>query len=162
MVDQEIELRRESLNDRLSRSGSDLDGYLAAVGTTAAELDAEFDADARRAVKAGFILDKLAVQEKLGVDQAELSAYVAQQAYRMGIAPDRLAKELTDRQQLGSVIADVLRGKALTLIAERAKITDESGREVDLKELAALDEQDQQDGPDEPEQDETPDQESGA
>jgi trigger factor len=80
----------------------------------------------------------------------------------MGIAPDRLAKELTDRQQLGSVIADVLRGKALTLIAERAKITDESGREVDLKELAALDEQDQQDGPDEPEQDETPDQESGA
>ncbi len=162
MVDQEIELRRQSLNDRLSRSGSDLDGYLAAVGTTAAELDAEFDADARRAVKAGFILDKLAVQEKLGVDQAELSAYVAQQAYRMGIAPDRLAKELTDRQQLGSVIADVLRGKALTLIAERAKITDESGREVDLKELAALDEQDQQDGPDEPEQDETPDQESGA
>ncbi len=159
MVDQEIELRRQSLNDRLSRSGSDLDGYLAAVGTTAAELDAEFDADARRAVKAGFILDKLAVQEKLGVDQAELSAYVAQQAYRMGIAPDRLAKELTDRQQLGSVIADVLRGKALTLIAERAKITDESGREVDLKELAALDEQD---GPDEPEQDETPDQESGA
>jgi trigger factor len=162
MVDQEIELRRQSLNDRLSRSGSDLDGYLAAIGTTAAELDAEFDADARRAVKAGFILDKLAVQEKLGVDQAELSAYVAQQAYRMGIAPDRLAKELTDRQQLGSVIADVLRGKALTLIAERAKITDESGREVDLKELAALDEQDQQDGPDEPEQDETPDQESGA
>ena len=162
MVDQEIELRRQSLNDRLSRSGSDLDGYLAAVGTTAAELDAEFDADARRAVKAGFILDKLAVQEKLGVDQAELSAYVAQQAYRMGIAPDRLAKELTDRQQLGSVIADVLRGKALTLIAERAKITDESGREVDLKELAALDEQEQQDGPDEPEQDETPEQESGA
>ena len=162
MVDQEIELRRQSLDDRLSRSGSDLDGYLAAVGTTAAELDAEFDTDARRAVKAGFILDKLAVQEKLGVDQAELSAYVAQQAYRMGIAPDRLAKELTDRQQLGSVIADVLRGKALTLIAERAKITDESGREVDLKELAALDEQDQQDGPDEPEQDETPDEESGA
>jgi trigger factor len=162
MVDQEIELRRQSLDDRLSRSGSDLDGYLAAVGTTAEELDAEFDTDARRAVKAGFILDKLAVQEKLGVDQAELSAYVSQQAYRMGVAPDRLAKELTDRQQLGSVIADVLRGKALSLIAERAKITDESGRGVDLKELAALDEQDQQDGPDEPEQDGTPDEESGA
>jgi trigger factor len=163
MVDQEIELRRQSLDDRLSRSGSDLDGYLAAVGTTAAELDAEFDTDARRAVKAGFILDKLAVQEKLGVDQAELSAYVTQQAYRMGIAPDRLAKELTDRQQLGSVVADVLRGKALSLIAERAKITDESGRGVDLAELAALDEQDQQDGADELEPDAgTPDEETGA
>jgi trigger factor len=163
MVDQEIELRRQSLDDRLSRSGSDLDGYLEAVGTTAAELDAEFDTDARRAVKAGFILDKLAVEEKLGVDQAELSAYVTEQAYRMGIAPDRLAKELTDRQQLSSVISDVLRGKALSLIAERAKITDESGRGVDLAELAALDEQDQQDGPDDPELDaETPDEEPGA
>lgn len=148
MVDQEIELRRQSLDDRLSRSGSDRDAYLEAVGTTADELDAEFDTDARRSVKAGFILDKLAVDEKLGVDQAELGSYVAQQAYRMGVAPDRLAKELTDRGQLGSVVADVLRGKALSLVAERAKITDESGREVDLKELAARDEPAGQDEPD--------------
>ena len=160
MVAQEIELRRQSLDDRLSRSGSDLDGYLEAVGTTAAELDAEFDTDARRAVKAGFILDKLAVEEKLGVDQAELSAYVTEQAYRMGIAPDRLAKELTDRQQIGSVVADVLRGKALSLIAERAKITDESGRGVDLKDLAARGEQDAADEP-EPGA-ETPDEEPEA
>jgi trigger factor len=160
MVDQEIELRRQSLDDRLSRSGSDRDAYLEAVGTTADELDAEFDTDARRSVKAGFILDKLAVDEKLGVDQAELGTYVAQQAYRMGVAPDRLAKELTDRGQLGSVVADVLRGKALSLIAERAKITDESGREVDLKELAG---QDEPDGQDEPELDAAaPDEDPGA
>jgi trigger factor len=160
MVDQEIELRRQSLDDRLSRSGSDRDAYLEAVGTTADELDAEFDTDARRSVKAGFILDKLAVDEKLGVDQAELGTYVAQQAYRMGVAPDRLAKELTDRGQLGSVVADVLRGKALSLIAERAKITDESGREVDLKELA---EQDEPAGQDEPELDAAaPDEDPGA
>jgi trigger factor len=160
MVDQEIELRRQSLDDRLSRSGSDRDAYLEAVGTTADELDAEFDTDARRSVKAGFILDKLAVDEKLGVDQAELGTYVAQQAYRMGVAPDRLAKELTDRGQLGSVVADVLRGKALSLIAERAKITDESGREVDLKELAGRDEPA---GQDEPELDAgAPDEDPGA
>ena len=160
MVDQEIELRRQSLDDRLSRSGSDRDAYLEAVGTTADELDAEFDTDARRSVKAGFILDKLAVDEKLGVDQAELGTYVAQQAYRIGVAPDRLAKELTDRGQLGSVVADVLRGKALSLIAERAKITDESGREVDLKELAR---QDEPAGQDEPELDAAaPDEDPGA
>ncbi len=160
LVDQEIELRRQSLDDRLSRSGSDRDAYLEAVGTTADELDAEFDTDARRSVKAGFILDKLAVDEKLGVDQAELGTYVAQQAYRMGVAPDRLAKELTDRGQLGSVVADVLRGKALSLIAERAKITDESGREVDLKELAGRDEPA---GQDEPELDAgAPDEDPGA
>jgi len=140
LVDQEIELRRQSLDDRLSRSGSALDSYLDAVGMTPDELEAEFDKDARRSVKAGFILDKLAAQEDLGVDPAELSAYVTEQAYRMGVQPDRLAKELADRGQLGSVAADVLRTKSLRLIAERAKITDESGHPVDLTEIAGADE----------------------
>jgi trigger factor len=140
LVDQEVELRRQSLIDRLSRSGSALDSYLDAVGMTADELDAEFDKDARRSVKAGFVLDKLAAQEELGVDPAELSAYVTEQAYRMGVPPDRLAKDLADRGQLGSVAADVLRGKSLRLIAERAKITDEAGLPVDLTAIAATDE----------------------
>jgi len=140
LVEQEVELRRQSLDDRLSRTNSDLESYLAAVGMTSDELDAEFDRDTRRSVKAGFILDKLAAQEDLGVDQGELSAYVTEQAYRMGVPPDRLAKELADRGQLGSAVADVLRSKSLRLIAERAKVTDESGRGVDLKELARADE----------------------
>jgi trigger factor len=140
LVEQEVELRRQSLDDRLSRTNSDLESYLEAVGMTSDELDAEFDGDTRRSVKAGFILDKLAAQEDLGVDQGELSAYVTEQAYRMGVPPDRLAKELADRGQLGSAVADVLRSKSLRLIAERAKVTDESGRGVDLKELARADE----------------------
>jgi len=53
----------------------------------------------------------------------------------MGVAPDRLAKELTDRNQLGSVVNDILRSKALTLLSERAAIKDESGRTVDLAAL---------------------------
>ena len=137
MVEQEVELRRQALDDRLRRSGSARDAYLDAVGMTQDELEAEFDHDARRSVKAGFILDKLAAQEDLGVDQGELSAYVAEQAYRMGVPPDRLAKELADRGQLGSAVADVLRSKSLRLIAERARVTDESGREVDLARIAA-------------------------
>ena len=135
LVNQEIELRRQSLDDRLRRSGSDRDGYLDALGMTSDDLDAEFDKDARRSVKAGFILDKLAADENLGVDQAELGAYVTEQAYRMGVPPDRLAKDLADRGQLGSAVADVLRSKSLSLIAERAKITDETGRGIDLAEL---------------------------
>lgn len=81
------------------------------------------------------MLDKLAQAEELGVDQNELSAYVTEQAYRMGVAPDRLAKELTDRGQLGSVVNDILRSKAMTLLSERAAIKDESGRTVDLAAL---------------------------
>ena len=95
-----------------------------------AKLDEEFDADARRSVKAGFILDKLASQEDLKVTGEQLSAYVTEQAYRMGVAPDRLAQQLTDNGQLPAVAADVLRGNALTLLAERARVIDEAGRPV--------------------------------
>ena len=135
LVREEIELRERALDDRLRRSGLDRQAYLEAAGTTEEELDEQFDTDARRSVKAGFVLDKLAQAEELGVDQNELSAYVTEQAYRMGVAPDRLAKELTDRGQLGSVVNDILRSKAMTLLSERAAIKDESGRTVDLAAL---------------------------
>ena len=135
LVQDETDLRERALDDRLRRSGLDRQAYLDAAGTTEEELAEQFDTDARRSVKAGFVLDKLAQTEELGVDQNELSAYVTEQAYRMGVAPDRLAKELTDRGQLGSVVNDILRSKAMTLLSERAAIKDESGRTVDLAAL---------------------------
>ncbi len=51
----------------------------------------------------------------------------------MGVQPDRLAQELADRNQIGSVITEVLRGKALTVITERAAVTDEAGQPVDIE-----------------------------
>jgi trigger factor len=137
LVEFEIENRRRTLDDRLERSGSSLESYLEATGTTPAELEQQFAEDARRSVKAGFILDKLAADEELGLEPAELTSYVTQQAYQLGVAPDRLAKELADRGQLGSVAADVLRTKALGLLADRARVTDESGRVIDLSAVAA-------------------------
>jgi trigger factor len=133
LVDREVASRRQSLEDRLERSGNTMDEYLEATNQSAEQLDEQLAQDARRSVKGGFILDKLATQEDLGVDQEELAAYVTEQAYQMGISPDRLAKELSDRGQLASVAGDVLRRKALTLLAERASVTDESGRTVDIK-----------------------------
>jgi trigger factor len=133
LIGREIDSRRDSFTERLERSGNTVDEYLQAANLTADQLDDQFAEDARRSVKAGFILDKLVAQEELGVDQAELAGYVTEQAYRMGVSPDRLAKELSDRGQVGSAVADVLRSKALTLLAERATVTDESGRPVDVK-----------------------------
>jgi trigger factor len=136
LVEREIENRRASFADRLGRSRATMDDYLQAANQTAQQFDDQLAEDARRSVKAGLILDKLASQEELGVDQEELAAYVTEQAYRMGVSPDRLAQELSDRGQLGSVAADVVRAKALTLIAERASVTDESGRPVDIEAAA--------------------------
>ena len=137
LIESEVATRKQALTERLERSGNTLDDYLQATNSTAEQLDEQFQQDARRSVKAGFVLDKLATQEELGVDQDELAAYVTEQAYRMGVAPDQLARQLSESGQLAAFAADVLRGKALTLIAERASVTDESGRSVDIKAASA-------------------------
>jgi trigger factor len=133
VVEAEIEGRRQALQSRLDRAGMTMASYLESSGQTAQQLDTEFADDARRSVKAGFILDKLALDEELGVETDELNAYITEQAYRMGVAPDQLAQQITEQGQVNSIVADVLRSKALTLLTERATVTDETGRTVDVK-----------------------------
>jgi trigger factor len=134
VIDAEIEQRRHSLSDRLQQAGMTMDSYLEGTGQTAGAVEEEFDADARRSVKAGFILDKFAVDEELGIESPELNSYITEQAYRIGVSPDQLAQQITDSGQINNVVADVLRSKALTLIAERATVKDETGRTVDIAE----------------------------
>jgi trigger factor len=132
IIDEEIQQRRRSLQDRLQRAGMTMENYLEGSGQTMAAIEEEFASDARRSVKAGFILDKIATDEKIGIESAELDAYVTQQAYQMGVAPQQLAKQLTDSGQLSHVVSDVLRSKALTMITERATVTDDAGNTVDV------------------------------
>ena len=84
------------------------------------------------------MLDELASTNELRVEQEELNAYIVEQAYRLGVQPDRLAKEIVDRGQLGLAMSEVLRGKALRLLTEQVKVTDEAGRPVDVKAAAAM------------------------
>jgi trigger factor len=140
MVTSETEMRRESLDEQLERAGTTMDAYLESSGQTAEQVETDMEDSARRSVKAGFVLDQLARQEELGIEQDELNSFVIEQAYRMGVQPDRLAQELADRGQIGSVITEVLRGKALTLITERATVTDEAGQPVDVSAALQQDE----------------------
>ena len=143
MVTSETEMRRESLDEQLERAGTTMDAYLESSGQTAEQVETDMEDSARRSVKAGFVLDQLARQEELGIEQDELNSFVIEQAYRMGVQPDRLAQELADRGQIGSVITEVLRGKALTLITERATVTDEAGQPVDVSAPLQQDETDE-------------------
>ena len=133
VVAEEVKQNRDSLLQQLQRSGATLDGYLEMSGQTEEQFDADLEQRARRAVKVSLVLDELAREEELSVDPAELSAYVTRQAEQMGVPPDRLAKQLADDDRLSFAAAEVLRGKAMNLIAERVKVTDTAGHEVDIK-----------------------------
>jgi len=132
VVAEEAKHNRESIENQLSRAGASLDGYLEMTNQTEEQFEADIEQRARRAVKVSLVLDQLARDEELGVDQAELSAYVTRQAQQMGVTPDQLAQQLADNNQLSFAAAEVLRGKAMNLIAERVKVTDKSGNPVDV------------------------------
>jgi trigger factor len=130
LVDHEIEHRRESLEADLARAGLTMQAYAESRQVPAADIEKEVADDVRRSVKARFILDQLAEQEDLGIEQEEIGQYITQLAYQQGVSPDQFARQLTSSGQLGAVVADVLRSKAADLLAERVKVTDASGRKV--------------------------------
>jgi trigger factor len=137
IVDEETERRRNSIVEQLQQMGSNLDDYLESMGRSLEEFDTDMERDAQRSVKTGFVLDQLALQEELSVDSQELGNYIAEQAYRMRVEPDRLARQLAEGGQLGTVAADVMRSKAMDIIARRAKVTDEAGNAITLAPPAA-------------------------
>jgi trigger factor len=137
IVAEDVRRRNESIDEQLERSGRTREAYLESTGKTAEELDAEIEQEARRSVKMGFVLDKLAMDHDLGVEENELSAFVVQQAQRMGVGPDQLARHLADTGQVNAVVTDVLRSKALDVLLEHAAIKDESGHDVDPKAILA-------------------------
>ena len=133
VVAEEAKHNHDSLLQQLDRAGATLDGYLEMSNQTQEQFDADVEQRARRAVKVSLVLDQLARDEELNVDPAELSAYVTRQAEQMGVAPERLAQQLAEDGRLPAAAAEVLRGKAMNLIAERVKVTDASGKDVDVR-----------------------------
>jgi trigger factor len=95
-------------------------------------LEKEIADDVRRSIKARFILDQFAEQEGVGVEEDEVGRYVTQLAYQQGVAPDQFIRQLSSSGQLAAVVADVVRSKAADLLAARVKVTDESGRKVEI------------------------------
>ena len=98
---------------------------------------AEVRAEAEKATKTRFILDRIADQEELSVGQSELTKWLMGQAPRYGMTPDQFAEALVQAGQVQSAVADVRRGKALALVLQKAAVTDASGNVVNL---SALDE----------------------
>jgi len=130
LVEHEIEHRRDSLQRELDQAGLTLESYAESRQLSPADIEKEVADEVRRSVKARFILDQFAEEENLTVEQDDIGQYITQLAYQSGMSPDQFASQLTSSGQLAAVVSDVLRSKAADLLAERVKITDESGRKV--------------------------------
>ena len=132
VVTEEVEYRKQSMSEQLEQLGSNLEQDLAAEEKSAEDFDAELKGNAEEAVKTQLVLDTLADAEEVGVNDQELTEEVVRRAQQAGEAPQQFADQMVRSGQLAGVVADVRRGKALSLVLEHAKVTDEAGNEVDL------------------------------
>ena len=112
-----------------------LDKYLEDEGQTQEEFEADLERRVRDAVAAQFVLDEVASELELGVDQQELTEHMVRRAQQSGQDPQEFANHMFEHNHIPELVAEIRRGKALAQIVESATVTDASGNVVDLKNL---------------------------
>jgi trigger factor len=134
-VDSELAGRRQEIEQQLMYAGLSMEQYLDNEKQTVDEFEADLEKRVRDAMAAQFLLDEVAKKEQLGVDQDELSQHLFRRAQQSGQNPDEFMKHMVEHNHIPEMVAEVVRGKALALIVEGAKVTDASGKHVELKNL---------------------------
>jgi trigger factor len=143
IVREEVEHRKQAMNDELERMGASLEDYLASEEKTEEEIDAELTEAASEGVKIQLLLDTLADHENIDVSDDEYGHEIVHRAQRVGMAPQAYYDQLVQAGAAASVFGDVRRGKALALVMEKVKITDAAGTVLSLDDLrSSVDDED--------------------
>ncbi|MGZ4449979.1 MAG: trigger factor [Nocardioides sp.] len=135
MVTDELNARRESVEQQLVYAGLTMEKYLEEEGQTIEEFEADLERRVRDAVAAQFILDEIAKKEEFGIDQAELSQHLVRRAQQSGQDPQEFANHMFEHNHIPDLVQEILRGKALATVVESATVKDASGNVVELKNL---------------------------
>jgi len=120
--------------------------FLKSEGRTREEFDTETRESAEKSVRTRLVLDALADDRKVTVNDQELTERIIFQAQQYQIPPEEFVQRIQQAGQLGAVYADVRRSKALIDAVREATVTDASGAEVDMTELLGDDEPEVVDG----------------
>jgi trigger factor len=131
----EVAFRLQSLDEQLSQMGASRSDYAEAEGIELEAIESDFRTNSEQAIRAQFILDEIARREELTVDEAELTEAIVRHAAQARVSPEQYAQQVVAGGNLGSLMSETLRGKALAHVLEHAQITDASGRPVDLDAL---------------------------
>ncbi len=137
-VTTEYEARQHDAVHSFDHDEAALNAFLEGQGQTREEFDAQTRQAAEEAVRAQLLLDTMADAAQVGVDQEEFTERIIYAAQRSGVAPDEYFQRLQEANQIGAVIADVRRGKALAAAVQQVTVTDASGNVLDVAALFGL------------------------
>src|SRR4029077_11213801 len=139
LVEEETEHRISHARERAERAGLTLEQVLESQGWDEARLREDSRDHAIRAIESDLVLEGIARTEKLEVRADEIGAQIAVLAQAYGREPKELAKALDRSGQVVTLAGDIIRGKALDLLVERADIEPEgpvepvAGTEAEIK-----------------------------
>ncbi|HJQ04984.1 MAG TPA: trigger factor, partial [Nocardioides sp.] len=135
LVTEELNSRRQSVEQQLAYAGMTLEKYLEDEGQTQEEFEADLERRVRDSIAAQFILDDIAEKEELGVDQNELTQHMIRRAQQSGQDPQEFVNHMLEHNHVPEMVAEIRRGKALAQLVEGAVVKDASGNVVELKTL---------------------------
>lgn len=99
---------------------------------------AEVTEASEKTFKTQILLDHVVEQEKVQVSQNELMQYLIQGAAQYGMEPNEFIKVLSENNQIGQMVGEVGRNKALAVVLGKVKVTDTDGNPVDLTSFTAV------------------------
>ncbi|MFT4083070.1 MAG: trigger factor [Nocardioides sp.] len=135
LVTEELNARRENIEQQLAYAGITMEKYLEDEEQTVEEFEADLERRVRDAVAAQLVLDQIAKTEEFPVDQNELTQHMMRRAQQSGQDPQEFVNHMLEHNHVPELVAELLRGKALAQIVESAVVTDASGNTVELKNL---------------------------
>jgi trigger factor len=134
----ETDARKQQIASQLAQAQLSLEQYLseAEEGQTEDEFWADVETRSTQALKAQMILDKVADEHEVGVDQNDLTQHIIRKAQADNVPPQQVADHLQEHpHHIDEYMTEIRRGKALALIVESAAVTDSNGAPVELANL---------------------------
>jgi trigger factor len=122
LVEAEFKHRLEHIEADLKEAGMTLDQYAETGGQTELEIRRDIRIDAAASVKAELLLEELARTQGLQLEDEDVGREIAMFAARSERDPKEVAQQLVRSDQLGALVADVLRRKALDHLVEHVDV----------------------------------------
>jgi trigger factor len=135
LLSSEIDTRQQQITEQLTQAGLTVERYLADIGDDQTEEDfwADLEQRTEQALKAQIILDKVADERAIGVDQNDLTQHILRKAQADGVPPQQVADHLQEHpHHIEEYMLEIRRGKALAMIVESATVTDSNDAVVPL------------------------------
>jgi trigger factor len=128
------------VNQQLAQAGLTVEQYLEDSQEEAEDADefwTEIEKRSLDALKAQIVLDKMADDDEIGVEQNELTELIVRKAQQNGTTPEQEAQHMMEHNHLPEWMEEIRRGKALASLVAQATVKNASGEVLELDRIQA-------------------------